>query len=116
MTEHDHQRLTVAWFRDRYPHLDGVFFAIPNGGWRDKVTAARLKAEGVVPGVPDLFLAVPRDGKAGLWLEMKTLTGSARKAQKKMIAALAEQGYATEVARGYEAAKAALIAYLGEPV
>ncbi len=113
MTEHDHQRLTVAWFRDRYPHLAGVFFAIPNGGKRDPVTAARLKAEGVLPGVPDLFLAAPIGGKAGLWIEMKPLLkGSASKAQKAMHADLAAQGYAVTVAHGYEAAKAAITNYL----
>jgi hypothetical protein len=113
MDEHNHQRLTVAWFRARYPHLAGVFFAIPNGGRRDKVTAARLKDEGVVAGVPDLFLAVPHDGKAGLWLEMKdALRGTASKAQKHMHTELEAQGYAVAVARGYEAAKLAITHYL----
>ena len=113
MTEHDHQRLTVAWFRDRYPHLAGVFFAFPNGGKRDKVTAARLKAEGVLPGVPDLLLAVPRGDKAGLWVEMKDLKkGTVKPEQKTMHANLIEQGYAVAVARGYEAAKAVILNYL----
>ena len=112
MTEHNHQKLTVAWFRKNYPHLAGVFFAIPNGGKRDPITAARLKEEGVVQGVPDLFLAVPVGGKAGLWLEMKDLKGSAKKAQKDMHAALVVYGYAVEVARGYEAAKLAIANYL----
>jgi hypothetical protein len=113
MDEHNHQKLTVAWFRDRYPHLAGVFFAIPNGGKRDLITAKRLKEEGVIAGVPDLFLAVPHGGKAGLWLEMKdVLRGTASKAQKAMHVELEAQGYAVAVARGYEAAKLAITNYL----
>lgn len=33
--------------------------AIPNGGYRDKVTAGKLKAEGVKRGIPDVFLPLP---------------------------------------------------------
>ncbi len=50
--------------------------AIPNGGYRDPATAARLKAEGVKAGVPDLFLPVahwlsPSYCFHGLYIEMK---------------------------------------------
>jgi hypothetical protein len=113
MDEHNHQRLIVAWFRNRYPDLDRLFFAIPNGGKRDPVTARRLKDEGVLPGVPDLLLAVQAGGYAGLFIEAKTRTGAASKAQKEVGAALAGQGYSVVVAKGYEAMKAAIQEYLG---
>lgn len=112
MTEHDAQRLLVAWFRNRYPNLAGVFFAIPNGGARNPATAKRLKDEGVMAGVPDLFLAVPRGEKFGLFLELKTAQGRVSTAQKAALHALTTQGYAVAVAHGYEAAKAVLIDYL----
>ena len=115
MTEHNAQRLLVAWFRDRYPHLAAVFFAIPNGGKRGEVTAAHLKAEGVMAGIPDLMLAAPRNGRAGLFLELKTRTGTVAKDQRVAHEALREQGYSVEVARGYEAAKTAVLAYLESP-
>jgi hypothetical protein len=116
MTEHDHQRLIVAWFRDRYPELEGLFFAIPNGGRRDAATAARLKAEGVRAGVPDLLLAVARSGRHGLWIEMKTAKGCASKAQREMRDSLSAQGYAVEIAKGYAAAKAIITEYLSDVV
>lgn len=115
MNEHNAQRLLVAWFRDRYPHLAAVFFAIPNGGARDPATGRKLKEEGALKGIPDLMLAVPRNGKAGLFLELKTLTGSVRSKQRTTHEALREQGYAVEVARGYEAAKTAVLTYLESP-
>ena len=62
-TESQEQKSLFKWWRvySRHaPHL--VMYHIPNGGRRDAITGARLKAEGVVAGVPDIFLAVPRQG------------------------------------------------------
>jgi hypothetical protein len=67
-TEHEEQREYVRWFRQTYP--EGRIMAIPNGGARSQATASRLKAEGVSPGVPDLFIPA-----WGLWVEMKRANG-----------------------------------------
>lgn len=69
--EHELQAACVKWFSLQYPQLDRMLFAIPNGGHRDIRTAARLKAEGVKRGIPDLFLSVSRAGYHGLYIEMK---------------------------------------------
>jgi hypothetical protein len=76
-TEHDEQ---VTLFREM--HLRGCTdprwrqaFAIPNGGLRSKKTAARLKAEGVKAGVPDIFLPVSVGIWSGLFIEMKRTKG-----------------------------------------
>ena len=45
-TEHQEQVQLVRWFRASHPSV--LIFAIPNGGYRSRVTASRLKAEGVV--------------------------------------------------------------------
>ena len=55
--EHKIQTTCVKWFNITHPKLKGLLFAVPNGGRRDKVTAAKLKEEGVVAGVADLILA-----------------------------------------------------------
>ncbi len=112
MDEHNIQKLLVAWFRKAYPLLAPLLFAIPNGGHRDPVTARRLKDEGVLPGIPDLFLAFPTAGSSGLFIEMKTLRGTATKAQKAVHAALQAQGYSVAVARGYDAGKKVISEYL----
>ena len=70
--EHDLQVACVAWFRAAYAHHGPVLFAVPNGGSRNAIEAARLKAEGVTPGVADLILLEARGGYSCLCIEMKT--------------------------------------------
>ena len=99
MSEHSEQVALfewAAWNTPRLPEL-ALLFHVPNGGKRASVTAARLKAEGVKPGVPDIFLPVARLGKHGLWIEMKCHGGRVSEEQKYWIAALREQGYRVEV-------------------
>lgn len=52
--EHLLQVDCVNWFHTNYPDI--VIFAIPNGGQRHITVAKKLKAEGVLAGVPDLFI------------------------------------------------------------
>lgn len=67
-TESEEQIAFVQWFRRKY---HGVrIFHIPNGGVRSKRTAAKLKSEGVMRGVPDLFIPA-----WNLWIEMKRTKG-----------------------------------------
>ena len=56
------------------------FFAVPNGGVRNIREAARLKAGGVRPGVPDLVI-VSHNGHCA-FLEVKRQGGSLSPAQR----------------------------------
>lgn len=91
--EHNIQVTCVNRFRNDYPDLVGLLIAIPNGGKRPKVTAARLKAEGVVAGVSDMFLFVAAGGYHGLALEFKTEDGQQSPAQKAWQKAVEKQGF-----------------------
>lgn len=73
--EHRIQQTCVRWFNLKYPHFRGRLFAVPNGGRRDAVTGAKLKAEGVVPGVSDLILLKSNHHYGALLIEMKTPKG-----------------------------------------
>jgi len=104
-TEHEEQRELVRWFRQFHP--DVLIFAIPNGGGRSKASAGRLKAEGVVPGIPDLFVPAK-----GLWIEMKRVKGGALSPeQKAMMQYLESVGYRAIVCKGAEDAKAKISAF-----
>jgi len=110
MTEHDHQRIVISIIRRDFPGL--LIFAIPNAGTASPQRGARLKEEGLLAGVPDLMVARAAQGFYGLFVEMKTLTGSASKEQKSVIAKLQAEGYRCEVCKGYAAALEAIRGYL----
>jgi len=76
LSEHQEQALFVQWFRRTFPDIR--IFAIPNGGARNIVTAGKLKAEGVSPGVPDLFIP-----EWLTWVEMKRARGGSVSADQK---------------------------------
>lgn len=101
-TEHELQVKCVNWYRFTYPIKASLLFAIPNGGWRNITTAQKLKAEGVIAGVPDLFLAIPHGGFHGLWLEMKNgKAGRLSELQKLMITRLQNENYAVKVCHSF---------------
>lgn len=98
-----------------YPELSRLFH-IPNGGQRHAAVAAKLKGQGVKPGVPDLCLPVPRFGCPGLWIEMKTSDGRVSTSQKDWIAYLKGAGYRVEVCRSFDEARGVLVDYLNPKV
>ena len=100
--ESDIQIACVRWFRYQHPKLARLLFAVPNGGARNAVTGTILKAEGVVPGVADLLLLVPRNGYHGLAIEMKTKTGRQSDSQREWQQEVEAQGYRYAVCRSVE--------------
>jgi hypothetical protein len=75
-----------------------MIFAIPNGGARNKATGGILKAEGVLAGVPDLFVPAWR-----LFIEMKRRkNGRVSDEQKHVMEKLKEAGYSCIVCHGAE--------------
>ena len=110
--ESNTQIACVRWFRYQYQHLERLLFAIPNGGARNAVTGAILKAEGVVPGVADLLLLVPSGPYHGLCIEMKTKEGRQSDSQKEWEQAVTSQGYAYSLVRSFADFKDTIETYL----
>lgn len=93
--------------------LSNYMFAIPNEGKRSHQTAARLKAQGLRPGIPDVMIALPMNGKPGLFIEMKRQKGSkVSDNQKRWLDRLSRAGYVTAVALGFEQAREIVERYL----
>ena len=110
--EHRIQCTCVQWFRYQYPQYAPLLFAVPNGGQRNAITAAKLKAEGVVPGVADLLLLIPNHQFHGLCIEIKTRKGRQSDKQKAWQAIIQKTGYQYQVTRNFEEFKQLIEEYL----
>lgn len=102
----------------RFPVAAKLIYHVPNGGHRVKAVAAKLKAQGVKAGIPDLVLPMARGGYFGLYIEFKAkppYDAAVSPSQDACIQALLEQGYLAIVCRGAIDASEAIRAYLLQP-
>jgi hypothetical protein len=91
-----------------------LYFHPPNGGARDVITGAKLKAQGVKRGVPDVMVFEPWkihnaecEGAHkcicskghGIAIELKTNKGKTTPEQKAWLASLEERGWLVAVCR-----------------
>tara|TARA_Y100001963_G_scaffold64170_1_gene89488 strand:+ start:223 stop:594 length:372 start_codon:yes stop_codon:yes gene_type:complete len=114
-SEHTEQVSLFDWChanKSRHPQLD-LIFAIPNGGLRNKAVGKKLKMEGVKAGVPDIFLAVPKGEKHGLFIELKYGTNKPTQTQLDWLQKLRAEGYEAQVCWGFEQARDCINNYLG---
>ena len=114
-SEHSEQVAFIQWFRLQFPVL---IFAIPNGAHLAGTIAqrasqvARLKAEGMVSGVPDLEIP-----EWNLYIEMKRQrNGKLSADQVRMHKALRRAGKTVMVAKGWEDAADQVRAFRRKPM
>ncbi|ELI8124639.1 VRR-NUC domain-containing protein [Yersinia enterocolitica] len=90
--------------------IDGICIGdylihIPNEGKRGPKAARDAKRLGLLKGGPDLFLALPRGGCAGLWIEMNALYGKPTVYQQQWIERMKISGYHAVVCKRFEKTK-----------
>jgi hypothetical protein len=107
MTESEEQIGFINWFRAKFPGV--LIFHIPNGGFRSIKTAHRLKIEGVVAGIPDLYVPY-----LNLWIEMKMPKGKLSERQKEVIEYLKSIDHTVIVGYGAEDASRQVMDHLNE--
>jgi len=115
MSEHDEQTNLISWARRCPSPLDWLY-ACPNGaqfGTNRKlavIQAGKLKREGLLPGVPDLFLPYPARGYHGFYIEMKApgKIKEVRPGQAQFMEWAESVGYLCQVHDSFESAKEAL--------
>ena len=113
-SEHQEQSRFFAVVRrmaEKDHRLQGAF-AIPNGYLDSKSKRVRAWQEGVLSGVPDIFIPWPSGGHHGLFLEFKALGGTVSEAQKVFIDLVAPRGYKAQVVFGLRQALEVLKEYL----
>lgn len=113
--EHQIQVACIRWFNIKFPDL--LLFAIPNGGKRDRITAAKMKAEGVLAGVADMMLPLARHGKYGLFIELKTEEKSSRQSssQRMFEQFVTSQGYQYSIVRSLKEFINLMCEYIEQP-
>ena len=132
-SEHGEQAALFCYFNNE--RLEGRYletkwlFAIPNGFFATSGQKAKMKAEGLKSGVPDICLPWPKHLKIfkvwnqsawvngpymyGLWIELKRKKkGVTSDEQSEWIEHLNKQGYYAKVCYGWEAARDTIIEYL----
>ena len=115
--EDEHQTALTNWarmMRTQYPALT-LYHHIPNGGLRDKRTAARLTGQGVHSGVPDVFIPAARGGYHGIYVELKTGANNPTPNQNEFMSGAMAEGYYCAVCYGWPCAAAVIEDYLSMP-
>ena len=101
----------IKYYSKTYPLLE-LTFAIPNGGKRSHFEGVKLKAEGVLAGIPDICIPIPNGDHGALFLEFKTPKGRLSDKQKTIIPLLREAYNKVEVVRSPKEALSVVAEYL----
>lgn len=108
------QEKVIKWARDNennYPFL-WLLHSSLNGVKLSKNQAGRAKTQGMLSGVPDLFLPVPRNNFHGLYIEMKSEKGRVSVSQSRFLSVTNELGYQSIVCYSSEDAIEKIKEYL----
>ena len=115
--EDDIQTSCILWFRLQYPEV--VIFAIPNGGSRNAIEAAKLKRTGTLAGVADLFVMCAgnmpdnsTDIYLGAFIELKVGKNRQTDAQREFASKAMSAGYFYQVCRSFDEFKEVIENYL----
>ena len=112
------QAQVVEWSRwayktGKYPMLNMLHCSL--NGVKLSGTQARIaKGQGMLSGVPDLFLPVPKNGYHGLFIEMKSEKGRVTENQHWFLTNAESLGYKTAVCYSAKEAISAIQAYYDE--
>jgi hypothetical protein len=99
------QAKCFIWCWNEYPETRRLLFHVENEGTHSNaIDGVRRRSMGIVAGVSDLILLIPRGGYHGLCIEMKTTDkkSNQRDDQKSWQLLVEEQGYRYEVIRTEE--------------
>ena len=118
--ESAHQAQVIEWSRwaykanpSRYPMLNMLHCSL-NGVKLSGTQAKVAKGQGMLSGVPDLFLPVPKNGYHGLFIEMKSEKGRVTENQHWFLTNADSVGYKTVICYSAKEAISAIEAYYTE--
>lgn len=104
----------IAW--NEFPETRKLLFHVENeDSHGNSIRGAIRKAQGIVRGVSDLILLIPRGRWHGLMIEMKTKDGCQSTYQREWEQIVTAKGYRYEVIRSEVDFRALLTEYLALP-
>lgn len=114
------QARCVAWLHNEHPETRGLYFCVPNENTRSVyenkkqqlVSGSIRKAMGVVSGVSDTILLMPRGKYHAMLIEFKTETGRVSESQKEWRDKVENEGYCYTIIRHFETFKEKVEYYL----
>ena len=99
MSEDQLQSKCFIYFHNTYSNYRNLFFAVPNGGKRDIREAMKLKATGVIAGIPDMILL---HSSTCIGFEFKAEKGVLSDSQKKIHKIWNDNNYKVFVIKSFE--------------
>src|SRR4030095_8007863 len=102
----------VNWFNYQFPELSDDLHHFANERKCSIQQGRTLKRMGVKKGVADFFLALPLDGYAGFWLELKVGKNKVTSEQEEFLKRKISRGYTCAHCYGFDAAKELILNYL----
>lgn len=112
--ESQEQRTLILWTKaakQKYPDLKYLHASL-NGVHLTVIQAACAKQQGMLAGVPDLFLPTKRANFSGIFIEMKFGKNKTTQAQQEFLEYVTTQGFYAVVCYSWLEAKNVLEEYL----
>lgn len=100
------------WIGNYHPEIASDIYHFANERKCSIQYGALLKRLGVRKGVADIFLAIPKHQKSGLWIELKAGSNRPSKEQVQFLDRQVKNNYAAACCWGFYAAKAVILHYL----
>ena len=109
------QAKVIAWARKNERNYPGLWMlhSSLNGLKRTKNAQGKAKQQGMLSGVPDLFLPILSGGFSGLYIEMKSEKGRVSIEQSRFLKAVSDNGYSAFVCYSADEAIAKIKAHYG---
>jgi hypothetical protein len=112
-TESNEQIAAMDWLRAQHPNIAEHTLHIGNERKASYYAGYIMKRMGVLKGASDLFMAWPKGGYHGLFIEVKSKIGRPSPEQKAFIQRMRDAGYKAEFCYGAEEVISTMKDYIG---
>jgi len=115
MSEHDEQAAFILWCRQNEDYFPGLWLIHNslNGVKVSQGQARKMKREGMLAGVCDVFLPQPMKGYHGLYIEFKFGRNWLSESQERFIKAVEDNGYMVAIAKSKDEGIQIILEYYG---